>query len=144
MKSLKVTLFFLIITFFTNSIAAACDEEKIHDEIKEILQLAIDLPLLQQFFHNRTPLTIEESDYVHSDYIKGLKSAGKTVQFMSKNDIRKNNIKHYLTILTWDVSSFGINAEFEYKVEGIIISYEFKKDYSTLKWNVENSTIIEH
>ena len=80
-----------MLSFIINSFATACQEEANHAEIKEILHLAIDLQLLQQYYHGRKPLIIEESSYIHSSYIKGLKKFDLPVQFMTKNDIKKNS-----------------------------------------------------
>ena len=144
MKLLKHMIISLMISSIINNYAIACEEQTIHKEIKEILQLAIDLPALQQYYHNRKPLIIEESNYINNSYIKGLIKFDLPVKFIPKEDIAKNNLKNYLTIKSWNVSSSGIRAEFEYKTEGIRITYEFKKDYSMLKWYIKKSRIVEY
>jgi len=116
------------------------------DEIREVIKLAIDLPELQQYYHNKTdssriPLIINEYGLINSENMEGIKKFGKEIVIISESEINEKGIKNYLHIGDWTYGGYALRLQLSYVIEGILINYRFVKIEG--KWIIENSLIME-
>lgn len=109
----------------------------------KILQLTIDLPKLQQFFHekeiqNRSPLrvAVEDTDVT---CIK-LTKFNKKVILVDKNTISNQSIP-FLELLKIDISTNLAIMSAAYSVEGIKITARLKKTDGS--WELYESHVVE-
>ncbi|WP_188151474.1 hypothetical protein [Teredinibacter waterburyi] len=133
-----------ILLIFISSGVLACPEnedEIINREINEIIQLAIDLPELQEYYHldsfpGRRPLVIGlpvELDLITIDNVT--KFGVPAVRYTGSIHGPVFQISNY------EVTSWNISFEATYKVEGIRLKYVFEK--SKGHWFIKNSEIAE-
>lgn len=140
-----VTILTLIISF--NSIVYGQNRERIPDsEIKEIIKLAIDLPELQQYYHQdidstRIPLVIKEFGTVNSDNLKGLEKFGQEVKVLDESTLKEKNIKSYLNIGDWTYGGNNLRLQMDYTIEGILINIRLNRING--QWKIVNSIIFE-
>lgn len=116
-------------------------------EVKEIIQIAIDLPELQQYFHietdtTRSPLIIKEFGLITENNMKGIKKFGKELVVLNENEIKNRKVLSYLNIGDWTYSGKSLRLQIDYEIEGIMINYLFKRENG--KWEIDNSLIVEN
>ena len=130
----------------TNTVLGQERERMPVEEVREIIQLAIDLPELQEYYHiktdsSRIPLIIAEYGLINSKNMKGINKFGNEIIILNESEIRGKHLKNYLQIGDWTYVGNTLRLQLSYTVEGIIINYMFvRKDE---KWIVENSLIME-
>ena len=115
-------------------------------EIRQVLQQAIDLPELQQYFHidsdsTRKPLKIKEFGLINRTTIKGLQKFGEPVSVIGKDNVDNSKTENYLSVSDWTNVKDKLRLQLYYPVEGITINYMFKKDSN--KWVLIDSKIME-
>lgn len=115
-------------------------------EIRQILQQAIDLPELQQYFHldsasTRKPLKIKEFGMINRTTLMGVQKFGEPVSVINKHEADSSETKNYLCIGDWTSVNDKLRLQLYYPVEGITINYMFKKDSN--KWILTDSNIME-
>lgn len=115
-------------------------------DIRQIIQQAIDLKELQQYYHSesdssRKPLRIVEFGIVNRSTLMGIKKFDEPVSIISEYEADSLNTKNYLSISDWTNVNDKLRLQLYYPVEGITINYMFKKDSN--KWVLINSKIME-
>jgi hypothetical protein len=115
-------------------------------EIRQILQQAIDLPELQQYYHldidsTRKPLKIKEFGIINKTTLMGVQKFGEPVSVINKQEVDSSETKNYLGIGDWTNVNDQLRLQLYYPVEGITINYMFKKDSN--KWVLIDSKIME-
>jgi hypothetical protein len=103
------------------------EDETIEREISEIIQIAIDAPNLQQYYHvlelpDRVPLVIKLPDTLSSVSLSRVNKFGHPVKLYAPE-----MTSPFFEVLNWKVSSSGIIFEAAYKIEGLGMIYEFEK-----------------
>jgi hypothetical protein len=116
------------------------------NEVFEILELAINLPELQEYYHvdvdsSRIPLIIKEFGSVNSNNLKGLTKFDKPVLVLNQQAIKESENKAYLNIGDWTYGGDNLRLQLNYLIEGITINYRFSRINS--KWEIVNSLIWE-
>lgn len=144
---MRIKSYILVITLFLINTAFGQVREKLPEtEIKEIIELAIDLPELQQFFHidldsTRVPLIIKEFGTVNSKNLIGLEKFGKKVQVMDELTIKEKKINAYLNIGDWTYGGDNLRLQMDYPVEGITINMRLNRLNG--HWEIVDLQIIE-
>jgi len=134
----------LIVIFFVLSgcVNAEQNESGSSDDFCKILQLTIDLPKLQQFFHvekiqDRSPLRVAVNDVNVSCT---LTKFDKKVVLFDKNTTYNQSVP-FIEVLEIDISSNLATISIVYRVEGIKGTAKLRKNDS--KWEVYRSHIVE-
>lgn len=115
-------------------------------DFKEIFQLALDLPKLQQYYHIDTDSTRKQiifqyfGDANHSNLIT-VKKFGKHVKILTEEEIKKQKINHYFVVGDWACGLNSLRLQLSYLGEGLTASYMFKKVDD--KWTILNSELWE-
>lgn len=144
---MRIKSYILVITLFLVNTAFGQVREKVPEtEIKEIIELAIELPELQQYFHidldsTRVPLIIKEFGTVNSKNLIGLQKFGQQVQVMDELTIKEKKINAYMNIGDWTYGGDNLRLQINYPVEGIIINMRLNRLNG--HWKIVNSLIIE-
>jgi hypothetical protein len=144
---LRIKSYILVITLFLVNTAFGQVREKVPEtEIKEIIELAIELPELQQYFHidldsTRVPLIIKEFGTVNSKNLIGLQKFGQQVQVMDELTIKEKKINAYLNIGDWTYGGDNLRLQMDYPVEGITINMRLNRLNG--HWKIVASLIIE-
>jgi hypothetical protein len=144
---LRIKSYILVITLFLVNTAFGQVREKVPEtEIKEIIELAIELPELQQYFHidldsTRVPLIIKEFGTVNSKNLIGLQKFGQQIQVMDELTIKEKKINAYLNIGDWTYGGDNLRLQMDYPVEGITINMRLNRLNG--HWKIVDSLIIE-
>lgn len=135
---MRIKSYKLLITLFLINNAFGQVREKVPEtEIKEIIELAIELPELQQYFHidldsTRVPLIIKEFGTVNTKNLIGLQKFGQQVQVMDEQTIKEKKIKAFLNIGDWTFGGDNLRLQMEYSVEGITVNMRLNRINSRL------------
>lgn len=144
---MRIKGYILVITLFLVNTAFGQVREKVPvTEIKEIIELAIELPELQQYFHidldsTRVPLIIKEFGTVNSKNLIGLQKFGQQVQVMDELTIKEKKINAYLNIGDWTYGGDNLRLQMDYPVEGITVNMRLNRIKG--HWKIVDSLIIE-
>ena len=115
-------------------------------DFKEIFQLALDLPKLQQYFHIDTDITRKQiiiqyfGDTKHNN-LTGVKKFGRQIKIMTEEEIKKQQIKFYFVLGDWVCGLTSVRLQLSYVGEGLTTSYMFKKVDD--KWTISDSELWE-
>ena len=115
-------------------------------DFKEIFQLALDLPKLQQYFHIDTDTTRKQiviqyfGDAKHNN-LTGVNKFRKQIRIMTEDEIKKQEIKFYFVLGDWVCGLNSLRLQLSYVGEGLTTSYMFKKVDD--KWTILNSELWE-
>lgn len=115
-------------------------------DFKEIFQLALDLPKLQQYFHIDTDTTRKQiiiqyfGDAKHNN-LTGVKKFSRQIEIMTEEEIKKQQIKFYFVVGDWVCGLNLVRLQLSYVGEGLTTSYIFKKVDD--KWTILNSELWE-
>ena len=136
----------LFLTFLSSTVFGQQREKIPETEIKEIIELAIELPELQQYFHidvdsTRIPLIIKEFGDINSRNLQGLIKFGEQVQVLNEKTIKQNGIKAFLSIGDWTYGSNNLRLQIDYSIEGILINIRLKR--ISEHWEIVDSVIFE-
>jgi len=130
-----------------SSIANGQEREKVpENEIKEIIELAIELPELQQYFlvdkdFSRIPLIIKEFGTVNAKNLKGLQKFGVPIKVIDEKTIKEEKIKAYLNIGDWTYQGNNLRLQMDYTIEGITINMKLNRINGN--WKIVDSVIFE-
>ncbi|BDD01375.1 hypothetical protein [Persicobacter psychrovividus] len=144
---MRIKSYILVITLLLVNTAFGQVREKVSEaEIKEIIELAIELSELQQYFHididsTRVPLIIKEFGTVNSKNLNGLQKFGQQVQVMDELTIKEKKINAYLNIGDWTYGGDNLRLQMDYPVEGITINMRLNRING--HWKIVDSLIIE-
>ena len=115
-------------------------------DFKEIFQLALDIPKLQQYFHIDTDSTRKQiviqyfGDAKHNN-LTGVKKFGRQIIILTEEEIKKQQIKFYFVLGDWVCGLNSVRLQLSYVGEGLTTSYMFKKVDD--KWIILNSELWE-
>ena len=115
-------------------------------DFKEILQLALDLPKLQQYFHidtdtTRIQIIIQYFGDAKHNNLTGVKKFGRQIEIITEEEIKKQQIKFYFVLGDWVCGLNSVRLQLSYVGEGLTTSYMFKKVDN--KWTLLNSELWE-
>ena len=115
-------------------------------EIKDIIELAIELPELQAYFHTdtdttRIPLIIKEFGTVNSKNLSGLRKFDRPVKVLKAQTIKEEHIRAYLNIGDWTYEGHHLRLQMDYTIEGITINMRLHRNNG--QWHIIDSLIIE-
>jgi hypothetical protein len=115
-------------------------------EIQQVIQQAIDLSELQEYFHvdidsSRKPLKILEFGQINRTTLLGVQKFDEPVSVITTLEKDSLEIKDYLDIADWTKVNDKLRLQLYYPVEGILINYLFKKNSS--KWVLVDNKIME-
>jgi len=141
-------LYILTFTLFMLTNISFGQERKLMSvpEVREVIQLAIDLPDLQQYYHidtdsARIPLIIKEYGLINPENMKGVFKFGKEIKILKESEIKDKRIKNHLNVEDWTYGGTTLRLQLSYIIEGIIINYRFEKKEG--KWIIANSRLME-
>ena len=102
------------------------------NDFKEIYQLALDLPNLQQYYHTdkepeRKQVIIKYFGQANHNKLKGVIKFGKQIKILTQKEINQRKIKNYFVLGNWDFEQNFGKMKLDYVGEGLTISYIFKK-----------------
>lgn len=115
-------------------------------DFKEIFQLALDLPELQQYYHVVTDSTRKQiifqyfGDANHNN-LTGVQKFDKQIKILTEEEIKQEQIKYYFVLGDWVCGLNSVRMQLSYVGEGVTASYMFKKIDG--KWILLNSEIWE-
>jgi hypothetical protein len=115
-------------------------------DFKEIFQLALDIPKLQQYFHIDTDTTRKQiviqyfGDAKHNK-LRGVKKFGRQIKILTEEEIKKQQIKFYFVLGDLVCGLNSVRLQLSYVGEGLKTSYMFKKVDN--KWTILNSELSE-
>ncbi len=140
MKALILTI---IILYLPGCVNAEQNDISSGNDFCKILQLTIDLPKLQQFFHveeiqNRSPLRVAINDSNAS--CASLTKFGKKVIFFDKNTT-SNPLFPFLEISEMNIIANLATISIKYSPEGVKGTAKLKKNDG--KWELYKSHIVE-
>lgn len=115
-------------------------------DFQDIFQMAIDLESLQQYYHidadsSRRQVVFQFFGNAKHDKLKGVNKFGRQVIIMSEDEIKGKQIKSYFVVGDWVCFKNSVRLQLEYPIEGLIISYMFKKINN--HWIIVNSNLAE-
>lgn len=122
------------------------DNELQLSEIKDIFQLALDLPELQLYMHtgadpDRNQLYIQEFGLVNQDNMKGVAKNNRQVKVMREMDIKRIKTKNYMIVGDMTHVGNSLRLQIIYPVEGVKVTYQFRK--ANGQWSIFDYTLIE-
>ncbi len=122
------------------------DNELQLSELKDIFQLALDLPELQLYMHtganpDRAQLYIQEFGLVNQDNLKGVKKNNKQVKVMRELDIKRIRTKNYMIVGDMTHVGNSMRLQIIYPVEGVKVTYQFRKAKG--EWSIFDYTLVE-
>lgn len=115
-------------------------------DFKQIFQLALDLPTLQQYFHTdkdskRKQIIIQHfGDANHND-LQGVTKFDRQVTILTEKEIKNQGIEFYFVLGDWVCGKDFVRMQLSYVGEGLTASYVFRKDNNN--WTIDNSEIWE-
>ena len=116
------------------------------NDFKEIYQLALDLPKLQQYYHvdkdeSRKQVFIKYFGEANHNNLSGVTKFEKQIKILSEKEIKDENIKNYFVLGDWVCGLNSVRMQLNYVGEGLTISYMFKKIDG--HWKIINSELWE-
>jgi len=114
-------------------------EKVIRPQIGPIIQAALDLAELQNYFHSKEVVLLEEDPFT-LDNLKTVTKFNKPIQVLKSTEITKRKVKKYLSIHDWDITMNDCRLELDFNGEGILVTYILMK-YNN-KWNITSYKII--
>lgn len=121
-------------------------KELTQTDFKEIFQLALDFPKLQEYYHvdkdsTRKQVFIQYFGDAKHDNLKGVKKFGKQVKILTKEEIKTEKLEYYFVLGDWSCVINSVRLQLSYVGKGVIVSYMFKKIDN--KWTIMNSELWE-
>ena len=112
------------------------------DDVRQLVQMAIDLESLQKYYHStlpgRKPLCIVKNDVVSGDL--ALKKFGEPVRFLSAAEAKKPGAA-CIQFSKIEIQGDAATVEFTYMIEGLRGTATFRKAGGT--WRTEHHHITE-
>ncbi|MES2555896.1 MAG: hypothetical protein V4604_07090 [Bacteroidota bacterium] len=135
---MKTRWYLMVLLLFVGlSAQAQTDQDK-----KEIMQLCLDLPALQPYFHSeqpeRLPIIIKSNGKVPQ---ASLSKFGKPVVYMSPDDIDAKGTQTALEFMRFEVTAESATIMYRYNIEGLMVTVLLKKAKGV--WAVTDSKLVE-
>ena len=141
----KISLLILIIGI--SNLTFGQETQKLpNNELREIIELALNLPELQQYFHidtnpERLPLKLKEFGEINSTNLSGVKKFGTEILILKKEELKQKNITDYLNVGDWTYVGNTLRLQLEYQIEGITANFMFERIDS--KWKIKSTDLWE-
>ena len=121
-------------------------KESTQTDFKEIFQLALDLPKLQEYYHvdkdsTRKQIFIQYFGDAKHNNLAGVKKFGRQVKILTEEEIKAKKVKNYFVLGDWVCGLNSVRLQLSYVGEGLTVSYMFKKIDN--KWTIMNSELWE-
>lgn len=115
-------------------------------DFKEIFQLALDLPNLQNYYHTdidstRKQVIIQNFGEANHNKLVGVSKFQKQIIIMTEEEIENQQIKSFFVLGDWVCGLNSVRMQLSYVGENILVSYMFKKIED--KWTIVNSELWE-
>lgn len=147
---MKQHLIFIIFLFGPISVSYGQTSDQtgklLTKEFKDIFQMAIDHPQLQQYYHidndtSNRQIVFQLFGNANHDKLKGVTKFGRQVLIMTEEEIKQRQIKSYFVVGDWVCGTNSLRLQLEYPKEGLLVSYMFKKTND--KWTIVNFNLTE-
>jgi hypothetical protein len=143
---LTFTFLFFGLTFITLGQTTDQTDKLLPKDFKDIFQLAINLPQLQQYYHidtdtSRRQIIFQFFGNAKHDQLKGVTKFGRQVIIMTEDEIKQRQIKSYFVVGDWVCGTNYLRLQLEYPIEGLLVSYMFKKTNGI--WTIVNFNLSE-
>ncbi len=117
-----------------------------NNELREIIELTLNLPELQQYFHieshpERLPIKIKEFGDINETNLNGIEKFGIGILVFKNEEIKRKKIPDYLNVADWTLSDNHLRVQLNYLIEGITINYMFERTDS--KWKIKSTELWE-
>ncbi|ASS49708.1 MAG: hypothetical protein A3D31_09010 [Candidatus Fluviicola riflensis] len=135
---MKTRWYLMVLLLFAGlSVQAQTDQDK-----KEVMQLCLDLPALQPYFHTeqpeRLPIIIKNNGKISPI---SLNKFGKPVVYMSPDDIDAKGTLTALEFMRFEVTTESATIMLRYNIEGLMVTILLKKVKGV--WTVTDSKLVE-
>jgi len=146
MKGIIKKILLVVILGATSVTFAQKSENLPKNQLREIIELALDLPELQMYFHvdsnpERLPIKLKEFGELNATNLGGIKKFDHEILVLTNEDIKKKRIHDYINIIDWSYAHNTLKLTLEYVIEGITVNYMFtRKD---LAWKITRSQMWE-
>jgi hypothetical protein len=149
-QRMKQILIFGFIFFFLSisSFGQTSDQtdELLSKDFKDIFQMAIDLQQLQKFYliendTSRKQIVFQFFENDNYDNLKGVTKFVRQVVIMTKDEIKQRQIKSYFVVSELVCVTNSVRLQLEYPIEGLLVSYMFKK--TNENWTIVNFNLTE-
>jgi hypothetical protein len=115
-------------------------------DFQEIYQLALDLPILQKYYHVerdsiQKQVVIKYFGEADHNNLTGVVKFGKQIRILSGEEIAKQKIANYFVLGDWVCGQQAVRMQLSYVGEGLTISYMFKKKDE--HWEIISSQLWE-
>lgn len=147
---MKQILAFTFLFFFLTPIGFGQTSDQtdklLPKDFKDIFQLAIDLPQLQPYYHidthpSRRQIVFQFFGNANHDKLKGVAKFGNQAIILTADEIKQRQIKPYFVVADWVCGTNSVRLQLEYPVEGLLVSYMFKKINN--KWTIASFNLDE-
>ena len=147
---MKQHLIFILLLFGLTSVSYGQTSDEtcklLPKEFKDIFQMAIDHPQLQQYYHfdkdtSSRQIVFQFFGNANQDKLKGLTKFGRQVLIMTEEEIKQRQIKSYFVVGDCVCKTNSVRLQLEYPTEGLLVSYMFKKTND--KWTIVNFKLAE-
>jgi len=144
---IKFKILLLILTIGTSNLTFGQEDQKLPiNELREVVELALNLPELQQYFHidsnpERLPLKLKEFGEINSTNLSGIKKYGTEILILKNEEIKQKNVSDYLNIADWTFVGNSLRLQLNYLIEGITVNYMFERIDS--KWKIKSTELWE-
>lgn len=144
-QKLKETLIGLLELQLTKAPTPSLKRYEINDlpilEVRDIIQQAIDLPGLQQYFKNAKGefpeyLALEELGPITPISMKGVQKFGKDIKVSTRNESMRESNTEYIWIPQWEIEGTTLKLQLRHRDDGLTIYYIFEKkdnDWTLIK-----------
>ena len=143
----KLKILLLILTIGTSNLTYGQENKKLpNNELREVIELALNLPELQQYFHidtnlERLPIKLKEFGEINSTNLSGIKKYGTEILILKNEEIKQKNVSDYLNIADWTYVGDSLRLQMNYLIEGITVNYMFERIDS--KWQIKSTELWE-
>jgi hypothetical protein len=117
-----------------------------NNELRVIIELALNLPELQQYFHidsnpERLPIKFKEFGDINATNLRGIKKFGTEVLILKNEELKQKNISDYLNVGDWTYVGNTLRLQLEYPIERINANYVFER--VDTKWKIKSTELWE-
>ena len=144
---MKLKILLLILTIGISNVTFGQENQKLpNNELREIIELALNLPELQQYFHidsnpERLPIKLKEFGQINSTNLNGIKKFGTEILILKSAEIKQKKVADYLNVADWTYVGNHLRLQLNYLIEGITVNYMFERVDS--KWNIKSTELWE-